>query len=461
MTNGSPLFAYTGNPFVDAGIAAMLAWVEKTRPEELSLEDLTALKASLLNLYATPAWAKAMFSVFVNYPLNNPSFKGEARKREALEQFLNELLRGVQVLADHGNCMACGRRSARKPKSRQHVPMTGSGGLRNFFSHAADGADYCETCAFAIQCAPLTLYACGKLLLLHSNSYKVLRVWAKRAVTAIQRQIALGEYTGCLDEGYVNARNALFHITQDLILSYEERWAEESAAIRLYHFTNYIQRPELDIYDLPAPVFRFLAQARLHERYSDWRRIVQRGSRITRRPRPQKSAGLDEDAHKNFRNEVYERLLNHQSIIGYFFDTSRKLAYGGWDLLTLYLQEVMQMDPARIATLKRVGDDLTEVIRTLPNGERRLGQLERAATYVSFRNVLRRLIHDRLALRAPTPLFTLDEYVAHLFPEGALGWKETQDLLVFRVYEQLHSWLLEQGVIVADEEADEGVAEER
>jgi CRISPR-associated protein Cst1 len=393
--------------------------------------------------------------------LNTPSYKGEAKKREELEKLLDELVRESHELKEQGDCMACGRRSTREPKGRKHIPMTGLGGLRNFFAHAAEGADYCDTCAFAVQCAPLTLYACGKLLLLHSNSDKVLRVWAKRAVTAIQRQIAMGEYTGCFNEGYSNARNALFHITQDLILSNEERWAEENAAIRLYHFTNYIQGPELDIYDLPAPIFRFLAQARLHECYADWRRIVQRGYRITRRPRPQKSAGPEEDIHKNARNEVYERLLNHQSITGYFFNTSRKLAYGGWDLLTLYLQEVMQMDPARIATLKHVGDDLAEVIRSLPNGERRLGQLERAATYASFRNALRRLIHDRLALGVPTPLFTLDEYVAHLFPEGALGWKETQDLLIFRLYEQLHTWLLEQGVIVADEDPDEAVAEER
>ena len=182
---------------------------------------------------------------------------------------------------------------------------------------------------------------------------------------------------------------------------------------------------------------------------------------MPRRPRPQKNTGPEEDVYKNAYNDVYERLLNRQSIIGYFFNTSRKLAYGGWDLLTLYLEEVMHMDPDRIASLKRVGDDLAETIRSLPNGERRLGQLERAATYASFRHALRRLIHDRLALKAPTPLFTLDEYVAHLFPDGALGWKETQDLLIFRLYEQLHTWLLEQGVIVADEEPDEAVAGER
>jgi hypothetical protein len=42
MTMGAPLYVYTGNLFVDAGIAAMLAWVEKTRPEELTFEDLSS-----------------------------------------------------------------------------------------------------------------------------------------------------------------------------------------------------------------------------------------------------------------------------------------------------------------------------------------------------------------------------------------------------------------------------------
>lgn len=114
-------------------------------------------------------------------------------------------------------------------------------------------------------------------------------------------------------------------------MSYEERWASEHVSVRLYHLTNYNQGPELDIYDLPAPVFRFLAQVRLHERFSDWRRLVQRGYRGSKRPRQPSTAEAAEDTYKNNRNDVYERLLNNQSITGYFLDTSRKLAYGGWD----------------------------------------------------------------------------------------------------------------------------------
>jgi CRISPR-associated protein Cst1 len=459
MTEVLPLYSYTGNAFVDAGIAAMLVWSERTRPEELSLEDVSDLRSALQSLYSTPAWAKAMFSVFVNYPLNNPSYKGEPKKREALQRFLDSLVAGITPLENQGDCIACGRRTTCEVKNRQHVPLTGSGGMRNFFSYAAEGADYCDTCAFAIQCAPLTFYACGKLLRLQSNSHKVLRYWARRAVEQIHRQTASGEYTGCFNEGYANPRNALFHITQDLILSYEERWVEENATIRLYHFTNYIQGPELDIYDLPAPVFRFLAQVRQHPRFRDWRQIIRRGYRSANQVRRRASREITEEQYKNYKNDVYERLLAHQSIVGYFLDTTRKRAYGDWDLLSIYLREVLQMEPARISAIKRVADEVSVLIRTPPNGERRLGQLERAGNYASFRNVLLRLIRDRLSLGASAPLFTFDDYVDHLFPDGALGWKETQDLLLFRLYEQLHAWLLEQGVVLAEEEAEETIAE--
>ena len=88
MTVGAPLYVYTGNPFVDAGIAAMLAWADKTQPEDLDLEDLTAMKSTLMDLYATPAWAKAMFSLFVNYPLNNPS----KVRRESAGHWSNSLM---------------------------------------------------------------------------------------------------------------------------------------------------------------------------------------------------------------------------------------------------------------------------------------------------------------------------------------------------------------------------------
>ena len=39
------------------------------------------------------------------------------------------------------------------------------------------------------------------------------------------------------------------------------------------------------------------------------------------------------------------------------------------------------------------------------------------------------------------PLFSTDEFLSDLFPEGAQSWKETRDILLFRIYEDLADYL--------------------
>ena len=57
---------------------------------------------------------------------------------------------------------------------------------------------------------------------------------------------------------------------------------------------------------------------------------------------------------------------------------------------------------------------------------------------------------DRIKINAQDPLFTLEEFMEDLFPEGNLGWRETQDLLLFRIYENLHNWLVEQDALKSE-----------
>ena len=66
------------------------------------------------------------------------------------------------------------------------------------------------------------------------------------------------------------------------------------------------------------------------------------------------------------------------------------------------------------------------------------------------------MTRDRIQQGEETPLFSLDDYVEHLFPESldhATFWRETRDLLVFRIYETLHDWLVTSGL--ADDMDDE------
>jgi len=84
-----------------------------------------------------------------------------------------------------------------------------------------------------------------------------------------------------------------------------------------------------------------------------------------------------------------------------------------------------------------------------------LNKLETASNYRNYTNLLRKIIKKRIGNGAEEPLFSFDDYVNYLFPEGNLTWRETQDLILFRIYEVLHDWIVQQGIseeLVVEEE---------
>jgi CRISPR-associated protein Cst1 len=121
------------------------------------------------------------------------------------------------------------------------------------------------------------------------------------------------------------------------------------------------------------------------------------------------------------------------------------------------------MGGKRLDALKRVGDSLSEYIKDTEN-IKRLNQLEMASNFASFRNQLRFIEIDRIKRGYEDSLFSLDDFMEDLFPEGNLGWRETQDLLLFRIYENLHNWLVSKddlkSKLVSDKEEEAELPEE-
>jgi len=432
------IYQYTGNPFVDNGIWAICEWVGKKNPTELEFEDIKESISDIVSIYLTEPWKKSIFSIFPNNAVTNPSIKNKEQK---LKEIFEGLVSQIEPLKDAGNCISCGMRDVKDLRTKSEIPLIGSGSLINFFPFGQPGGDYCPACTLAIQFSPLMLYSCGKLLLIHSNSDKVMHYWAEKAIQDIQRQRLTKNYTGCFDEGYKNPVNALFHIIEDVIIQYNEDWVGENPSINMYHFTNYNQGPDLEIYRVPTPVFRFLADIKEPAWFAEWKKIVRRGYFNWDK--------LKEEEYKNRGNSVYINLLKGYSIVKYFIDNKNRQVYGDWELLTFYLMEVRNMGNKRLDTLKKVGDTLSEYIKDNKN-IKRLNQLEMASNFASFRNQLRFIEKDRIKLSAQDPLFTLEEFMEDLFPEGNLGWKETQDLLLFRIYENLHNWLIEQDALKSE-----------
>lgn len=432
----------TGNPFVDSGIMALKTKLNKYSLEDIDIDDLYEITEYISELYLKENWKKNMHSIFPNSLIVNNAIKGDRQKLYV--DFLNSLIEDIDDSSDEGNCISCGKRNIKSNYNKSAIPLTGSGALKNYFSFLGDGADYCPLCALLIQFSPLSMYSSGgKMIVLHSNSEKVMEFWSKKALNNINKQISLNNYTGCFNEGFTNPTNAVFRMIENVIRSHDERWTDENPSLNFYYFTNYNQGPELDIFVVPTNVFKFLTYIPSEERYN-WTQIVKNGYNFVKWDKVK-----NEEDYKNYTNSVYNNLLYKKSILKYFFDLKKKKTLCSWKLLKYYMREVRNMDEKRLKTIKNLGDNLSEFIKE-NDSKKTLSNLEQASNYNSFRNILRKIIKMKIANQDTDLLFTFDEYVTYLFPEGNLTWRETQDLLLFRIYEVLNEWLIENEYVEKD-----------
>ena len=439
-----------GNPFVDAGVCGICEWLGRSvQPEQIAATDLEQILNDVAPMMQTDAGWGNLHSIFPNSVLTNSAYSKRDRV-ELLKEECKNYLDTICELDQTGDCMGCGRRDTTTRLSKTDIPLTGSGTLRNFFPTFAEGAGYCSACAFAIQLSPLVFMAtAGKFLAFHSNSWKALRSWARVCVEDVRKQQLQWDITGCFNPGYKNPRNGMFYMAREM-LKYQEMRADENMSMQVFCFTNYNQGPELEIFYMPAPVFKFLRIVYQSEFKDAWHIIV-RSAYVKVNWAKAKS----EEDYKNNPNRVYENLLQNRSILGFFLNRRARKPRGNWELLSLYLKEVREMSELRLNALKRVGDFIAESIEKT-NKVGRLRDLERARGYPECRNILRYVIRDRIRQGEDEPLFSLDDYVEHLFPESSdhrTYWSETRDLLVFRIYEKLHGWLVANDAV--DEEDDE------
>ena len=439
-------YEYTGDPFVDAGAWALAMLNNKDNPNELNENDFESKLEFIADLYTKENWRKLMYSVFPNNRIINPSTKKENEK-EAYLNLLQEFFDNVAFLKSNGLCLACGRRNINSLKTKDVIPLIGSKSLINFFPSGQKGATYCDTCSLLVQFSPILLYKARQLVLIQSASPHVLRYWTMKIKLYINEQRSLGDFRGCWDSGITQPINSLFDFASNLMLEYDLQWLEEAPTITIYHFTNYIQGPDIEIFHLPTKVFRFLAYIHQNKARNSWYNIVKKGFF---RLKPDSKESEIKNAFKNYNNSVYINLLKNKSIIRYFIDTKNHKCEGDWELLSFYLKEVRNMKDKRIDVIKTIGDEISEYIKQT-NNLKRLKQLEYAKNYNTFRNILRLIGKDRLTLNPKEPLITLDDYINYLFPEGALTWNETRDLILFRIYEMLHDYLKDNLNIIKEE----------
>ena len=424
----------TGNPFIDSGIYALNMLVsKKTRIDDMTFDHLKEGIDLISKLYLTPAWNKNMFSIFPNNILTNNAYKD--KKQELYPEELYELYDSINDVTDKGTCIGCGRRDSIREHVKRDVPLTGSVSFKNFFSYAKEGADYCPLCVLLIQFMPLSLYRSGgKFIMFHSDSETIMKYWADQAINNYHSQVASGNYVGCFNEEYKNPVNGIFHIIETMIGYYDRKhWENVNPSLNFYYFTNFNQGAELDLYSFPNNVFRFLTYIPSTEK-TNWKQIIRRQYVNIKKDE-------EEEKYRNKKNRIYENLLNGRTILHYLYDTKGKYTLCSWGLLKYYLREVENMSDNRIEAIRNLGDSLTEYIKKYDD-RKVLTDIEQASTYGNFTNILRKIMKSKVEKGDKELLCTFDDFVNHICPDYKV-WKETRDLILFRLYENLSEWLID------------------
>jgi CRISPR-associated protein Cst1 len=446
-----PVYRWTNHPLVDMGIASLMAFSGRERPEDLTDVDLEKFACYAEQAYASPELA-AYLTVLFTSNFINPSFSAEKKV-----SFVKEIVRSHKNHPDPNLtlCAYCGRPSVRRAH-RDLVPMLTGREAVNFFPGGAPGLAICGNCILALQALSIGSPMCsGRSLVISCDdpnlTLGLIRVWQPE----IRKRIQLSQQTG---QKLPPVTRPLTR-TIDALATIEAQQEDETfSSITVYHLSNSGQGPKVEIHFLPFSVVRFVQRAKAVQYSAVWKQVVHRAWEVPAGP---KKAQKGEDPKEIARNYLYEDLFSLPDRSGrfvrtYFLRKATQYAQGAgdprsdyrgwrdyipglWDLTSLFLQEVMAVDVNRIEAIKKLGDTLADEITT-ENDRRLWWRLYSADAYRQVRLAVIQASKQRLQ-RGSGPVISFDAFL-EVFEEGdelpRVDWRLAWDLVLIRVIEKLY-----------------------
>ncbi len=359
------LYRFTGNPFVDAGIAGMCAAARVASPDELGYESVRAAADLLVKIFTSPqslenmpksegskthsAFATSEMSVFFpNGPLANPSNKPEDKARKYKEHIENLLASIMDLKEVATTCFVCGL-PGNLVATKMSFPLIDSGDRRNFHPSHHPGHPVCARCALAVQFLPLSTMRTspegGFFWFLSSVDPQVAVAPAaelvlpklNECISANKRLSLYGdwEYSGKTN-AVVGALVAITARTRQLGL------VEPKYAVTAFFFTNDNRDPQISAIAVPNSTFRFLSRLRLRQ---------ESFTRFTREALSVK--GLSDEI-------LSQRPIVRQCTISSENANTLPTLQGGWYAHALYMKEVLRMSDRYIKTVEQIALRIAE-----------------------------------------------------------------------------------------------------
>lgn len=437
----------TGDPFADIGgyVIKFLSSLDM-----YSEMDITELIGEIARIYVLQ-WGSKLNACFLNAPITQAAYNNK-RKIEETVNYYKSLIEGTAEY-HMGYCRITGRYTWLYPAGRDNYMLSGSGAFINFHHGFEQGLYLSKEVLIRIFFAPFGLMQLsGKIALMHSNMEGITQYFVNSNIKENLRAIGSNTSGGLLKSLYNHPANALFKFAEDCISIYDSYIENESGefndfnriTLNLYLFTNFGADPNVEIFTLPASVFRFYAHCTakypeewlsfIHSHYHNSKFKNVKYNEISDRWETSKEV-VDYDNYKAWRNYIYESLLHERSILKFMLEWSRSHKFN-FKIVELYQLNVRNMDKKTIEKIK----DLADFIVQNPDS----GKIKKAITRLNvcenspqFRRFLLKLIETNYADGNPYPLITAEDYAEHFFAEGSY-WSETRDILLISIYQKLH-----------------------
>jgi len=363
---------FTGHPFVDAGLAALMVKAGVEHPEELTPESFdracqgleqVMLSPQALGINVAKSFVRGPISqIFPNSELVNPSnWKGGADnvRSKFYEGLRSDLEKAKLCLAKKGDtiCPSCGDgRPAKAMNIARKVNVPLLEGIVNYYPAFAYGQPICGLCALAVRFLPMSVMRVGggkAMWFLHTQSPEIATLIAQEyGWTHFERLISKGEALDFYgDWETAGEAGTLLYLLFELLekFPYElETIYEASFPTTGYVFSNDNRGGFVRLIQVPNEFMRFLCRLwNYRAEYKRFRReLLQVGNSLR---------GKEKQSRARFVAGVARAILSADSVINACLWDNPPYLSGGWVGHRLYLEEVRRMPSSKIKMLENLG----------------------------------------------------------------------------------------------------------
>lgn len=282
------IFTWTGNPWVDAGLAVIVAKSGKERIEDLAKSDFEAVVSDGVWLAKTNRQLNAFTMVVgINSPLTNtslnPSLKKENRDKlnpmddKGFKQYC-ELIKELKesVLKNTGGkflCESCGERHMtevlskyEKEIGRDWFPLAGSiGSDAQTLPDASRTARICSLCLLSIQFLPLgAIIVGGKIACFQSTHMELTQLIIGEVFNETANKLQLSnEKLSAIGQGKGTKETLIKLIKIMSELQQNKRVLElpQHTSLNIWLFSNSGKEPYCEVIEIPNEALTFLWDA--------------------------------------------------------------------------------------------------------------------------------------------------------------------------------------------------------